>query len=188
MKKLILVLAILLMTVGSAFCAKFEETKIAAEQGDAEAQFSLSERYYFGNGVRKDHQQSVYWLQKAAEQGYVMAQSYLAVRYNTGEGVDQNYEQAFYWWQQAANQGYALSQSCLADCYYHGLGVPVDYVQSYMWCQISFTLGEEFVKSATTETLRRLKSKITEDQIAQGQKLADEWLEEFKAKQQPQPE
>src|ERR1035441_10325661 len=41
----------------------------AAEQGDAQKQFELANRYYMGNGVAKDHAEAMKWYCKAAEQG-----------------------------------------------------------------------------------------------------------------------
>ena len=45
----------------------------AAEQGDAEAQFSLGSCYDEGEGVRVDKSLAVKWCRKAAEQGLAVA-------------------------------------------------------------------------------------------------------------------
>ena len=37
-----------------------------AEQGDVFAQRTLGERYYFGKGVKQDHQQAFNWYLQAA--------------------------------------------------------------------------------------------------------------------------
>lgn len=54
-----------------------KELKVLAEQGDAEAQFKLGNRYKQGKGVGKNFRQAVEWLTKAAEQGHSGAQNNL---------------------------------------------------------------------------------------------------------------
>ena len=49
----------------------------AAEQGNAEAQFSLASMYEEGRGVVKDSTLAVQWYRKAAEQGDTTAQKSL---------------------------------------------------------------------------------------------------------------
>ena len=42
----------------------------AAEQGNADAQYSLGVCYFFGHGVTKDEAEAVKWLRKAAGLGH----------------------------------------------------------------------------------------------------------------------
>jgi len=74
----------------------------AAEQGDAEAQYSLGQMFLTGNGAAQDAGQAAYWLRKAAEQGVVIAQYKLGEMYMAGNGVPQSIEQATYWFRKAA--------------------------------------------------------------------------------------
>jgi TPR repeat protein len=66
------------------------ELRARAEQGDADAQFSLGVRYANGRGVAEDEAEAVRWYRLAAEQGYVDAQFNLGVRYSIGEGVPED--------------------------------------------------------------------------------------------------
>ena len=161
MKKLILVLAILLMAAGSGFCeepalekSNIEELKALAHLGDSEAQFNLGLCYYNGDKV----------LQGVATI------------------CELSHEQAFYWWQKSAKQGNAMAQYFLSDLYYKGEGVSVDYVQAYKWCHLSNRL-EVAIGSLAAHLLQQIGSKMTEDQIAEAQALADAWLKEHQAKQ-----
>ena len=63
----------------------------AAEQGQAEAQFTLGLFYYCGNGVKQDYTEAVKWYRKAAEQGDADAQCNLGYCYDCGHGVKQDY-------------------------------------------------------------------------------------------------
>ena len=61
--------------------------RLAAEQGHANAQFSLGVMYDNGKGVPQDYKEAVKWLRLAASQGYANAQFGLGVMYDNGQGV-----------------------------------------------------------------------------------------------------
>ena len=105
----------------------------AAEQGFAEAQFNLGNRYAKGEGVPEDDVQAAYWWRKAAEQGVAAAQFNLGNRYAKGEGVPEDDVQAAYWWRKAAEQGVAAAQFNLGYRYAKGEGVPEDDRQAVFW-------------------------------------------------------
>lgn len=69
----------------------------AANQGDAEAQFSLGNMYAEGQGVPQDEYQAASWFRKAAEQGFKPAQVNLGVMYAQGQGVAQNMVESHKW-------------------------------------------------------------------------------------------
>ncbi|OPZ72049.1 MAG: putative beta-lactamase HcpC precursor [Firmicutes bacterium ADurb.Bin456] len=58
-----------------------EQLRLAAEQGDAQAQNDLGAAYYDGTGVDQDIAEAVKWLRSAAEQEIPSAQSLLAWSY-----------------------------------------------------------------------------------------------------------
>ncbi|MCP4384819.1 MAG: sel1 repeat family protein [Hyphomicrobiales bacterium] len=53
--------------------------RLAANQGDAEAQFNLVVTYNFGRGVPQDDAEAVKWFRLAVEQGYANAQHNLGL-------------------------------------------------------------------------------------------------------------
>lgn len=55
------------------FGANISELKNKAEQGNAEAQYSLGVCYRCGDGVEKNLEEAIKWYRKAAEQGYAKA-------------------------------------------------------------------------------------------------------------------
>ena len=65
--------------------------RLAAEQGDASAQYNLALMYDNGEGVPQDYAEAVKWYRLAAEQGIAAAQVNLGVMYANGEGVPQDY-------------------------------------------------------------------------------------------------
>ena len=100
-----------------------ERYRKAAEQGYADAQFSLGICYAEGDGVAQDKAEAVKWYRKAAEQGYARAQFNLGVSYESGDGVAQDKAEGVKWYRKAAEQGYARAQFSLALCYEGGDGV-----------------------------------------------------------------
>ena len=106
MRKLLAVLALCLWT-SVAWADAFEDAfaaynRLAAEQGDATAQFNLALMYEIGKGVPQDYAQALKWYRKAAEQGNAKAQNNLALMYAKGQGVPQDYVQAHKWFNLAA--------------------------------------------------------------------------------------
>jgi TPR repeat protein len=118
---------------GVAVPGKFQEYKANAEQGDAEAQFSLGFCYDDGRGVAKYYAKAVKWYRKAAEQNFAPAQFNLGYCYANGQGVVKDKEEAVEWYRKAAEQNYTPAQSNLGWCYDNGQGVAKDYVEAVKW-------------------------------------------------------
>jgi TPR repeat protein len=71
--------------------------RLAANQGDANAQHNLGNAYESGHGVPQNHAEAVAWFRKAAGQGHPMAQANLGVMYEHGSGVTQDLILAYMW-------------------------------------------------------------------------------------------
>lgn len=81
-----------------------------ADQGDAEAQFSLAVRYETGRGVDQDMESAVDWYTKAANGGHAQAQYRLGQLYEAGQEVSKNAVEANAWYAAAASNGHQLAQ------------------------------------------------------------------------------
>ena len=104
--------------------------RVAAEEGDADAQFNLGLRYELGQEVPQDYAQAAGWYHKAAVQGCADAQHNLGLLYCKGRGVSQDYLQGGSWYRKAADQGCAEAQFKLGLLYYFGRGFSRDYTES----------------------------------------------------------
>ncbi len=89
----------------------------------------------------------------------------------------------------AAERGHHIAQYNLGMMYTTGIGVRENHVQAYKWLVLA-SVGTpdaknlDRVKWKITKRLRkRLQRNMTEEQLAEGERLASEWLEQFKAKQ-----
>lgn len=142
-----------------------------AIQGDRIAQHHLGWLYLLGHGVPQDDKEALHWFQKAAEQGDTDAQTNLGGLYLLGDRVPQNTTAALAWFHAAAAEGNVAAQIKLGIMYEDGHGVPQDPIQAYMWFALAATNGDVLAK-AFQEALGR---EMTAVQIAEGQRLAQEW-------------
>ena len=159
----------------------FEETKRLAESGDVDAQNALGRRYDEGRGVTENDTEAVKWFRKAAEQGNAAAQAGLGLAYELGEGVPQNDAEAVKWYQKSAEQGNAKAQLFLGGMYAEGGGIPRDLTLAYKWLNLA-RLGGGDVAETSQVGLDLVTPQMTQEQIAEAQKLASEWWEQHQRK------
>jgi TPR repeat protein len=119
----------------------FEETRMAAEKGDVQAQIKLAEMYAQGRGVDQSFQQALTWDRKAADKGSDDARVAVGAFYSEGWGVPKDYTQALGWFRKAADHGNASAQFIVGNCYRRGLGVKQDDKQALAWYRKSADQG-----------------------------------------------
>ena len=77
--------------------------RMAAELGNADAQFNMGAVYYEGlGGEAQDYGEAFSWWLKSAGQGNADAQFALGCLYRDGQGTEQDYGEAVEWWKKAA--------------------------------------------------------------------------------------
>ncbi|MDR1678270.1 MAG: sel1 repeat family protein [Prevotellaceae bacterium] len=112
----------------------FNDWKIEAEAGSAEAQYKLGAFYVSGvQGVPIDNVEAVKWLRKSADQNYAGAQYLLGLCYEEGTGVNLDYTQAVYWLEKAAEQNHAKAAYSLGLMYNNGEGIIQSYTEAIKW-------------------------------------------------------
>ena len=159
--------------------------KIKAEQGDADAEFSLGGCYYEGIGVTQDKAEAVRWYEKAAEHGIVEAQFMVGLNYWLGMDVKMDEAKGAKWFQKAAEEGEPGAIFYLGGAYYLGKGVKQDYVQSYKWILVFKESGHGLIPKDMSDAeykIKELESKLTKEQIAEGKRLAKEKIAELRKK------
>jgi hypothetical protein len=90
---------------------KFQDTLLAAEQGDLVAQCRLGYIYLYGNGVDQDYHESLIWFQRAADHGLSEAQLKLGALHAIGKGVYEDSVEAYKWFQLAGMSGEDVTES-----------------------------------------------------------------------------
>jgi hypothetical protein len=83
----------------------FNEVKLTAIDGDADAQFQLAGLYARGDVVEQNLAEAVKWYRKAAEQGHDSAQYKLGLAYQKGKGVPKSETEAYIWLNISAENG-----------------------------------------------------------------------------------
>jgi TPR repeat protein len=119
----------------------------------------------------KADQKPIEEVKAKAEAGDAESEVELGLRYDEGKGVAKNPVEAVKWFRKAAEQNFAAAQYNLRVCYYKGEGVAKDQVEAYKWLLLAARQGDEDAKYDTTI----LESKLTPEQIAEGQKRAREF-------------
>ena len=114
----------------------------AAEKGILGAMTNLALCYWGGNGVRKNVEKCVEWLEKAAKQGNPTALFKLGVHYDLGEYYPINPAKAAFYYEQAANCNHPIAQRNLAYSYLNGEGVEKNLEKATHWYKKAASFGE----------------------------------------------
>ena len=142
MKRLIFILGCLLFctgalhadskTSGIAIQKVYEDYPLEkilslAKQGDANAQYDLSERYRYGiGGLQKNQPETIKWVKLAAAQHNSGAQNSLGYYYGGGIGVQKSRKKALSYFKLAADQGHRIGIYNVGLYYMMGRGVKVN--------------------------------------------------------------
>jgi TPR repeat protein len=118
-----------------------------AEQGDAQAQFVLGERYEQGLGAEQDDRAAEHWFSLAAAQGHAGAQAGLGALYALDlQDVPVDYTAALRWSRQAAQQQDVRGLYNLGVIYRDGLGVLQDNRQAIHWFTLAAEQGDSWAQ------------------------------------------
>ena len=161
-----------------------KQVRLAAQQGDTDAQVELAVMYHSGEGVPKDYAEAARWFRKAADQGVAQAQSNLGFMYQNGEGVSRDSSQAVEWWRKAAEQGHTGSQYNLGVAYHYGEGVEGNDVEAYKWVDIAWTRSSGTSQKKYGVLREVLAKKMTDSQLAEAKDRVRQWVEAFDSKKQ----
>lgn len=97
--------------------------RLAADQGDPNAQNNLGAMYHNGMGAPIDIAEAAKWYRPAAEQGLAIAQYNVGLLCLWGTGIPQDELQAADWLHKAASQGHIEACCDLGTMYRFGRGV-----------------------------------------------------------------
>ncbi len=112
-----------------------------AEEGNAEAQFSVANMYLGGAGVSQNYEEASRWLILSGSQGFVRSQVLLSDAYFGGFGVSQNYGEALRWARLAADQNNPEGQNRVGKFYALGIEVQKNGLEAYRWFRLAADQG-----------------------------------------------
>ncbi|KAJ3094326.1 hypothetical protein HDU97_008243 [Phlyctochytrium planicorne] len=115
--------------------------RMSANQGYVDAQYSLGNRYFYGEGAEQNFKEAVKWYTKAGNVGMPAAQNNLGFCYKNGHGVKKNLKEAFAWYSRSAEKDNWMAQfnlltfayNSLGICYLNGEGVAQDHKKAVKW-------------------------------------------------------
>ena len=180
----------------------------AANSGSAEAAYNLGFLYENGMGVEKSEQAAFRWFLKGAKSGHPIAQFRMALRIlpeidakdssgrdwlvksaenglsdaqqllgrlllHGSSGFKKDESRSAIWFERAAEQGDPKAAELLGTMFAAGVGVPEDYVLAFKWLNLAKAKGVN-----TGDVLSALKQRMTQDQVAEGQRLSREFSSE----------
>jgi len=119
----------------------FKSLKLAADQGNAEAQYNLAVLYCAGKSVAKNFIEMERYFRLAADQGDAEAQFILGLLYEDGEYVAANSAEAFRYYNLAADQGHIKAQFRTGEMYAHGWGVKADVAEASRYYKLAADQG-----------------------------------------------
>jgi TPR repeat protein len=169
--------------------------RLAADQGLVAAQNNLADVYVLGLGVPENLAEAFKWYHIAADQSSPYAENVIGVAYEHGLFVAQDHAEAFRWYRRAANKIYDRPgdtwihspQYNIGAMYASGRGTAQDYVRALMWFTLAVAFGDTKpptplgVKLVDTSTYTALEQRdklvavMTSAQIAEAERLANEW-------------
>ena len=151
--------------------------KLAASEGSPEAEYDLGVMTENGLGVKRDDVEASILYLKAAGGGFPPAEYRMGAAYESGAGVVRNDADAAVWYERAARHGVVAAQSALGRLFARGGGVTADPALAYAWFRLAERGGD---REAASERAR-LMTKLSLQQLASAQKMADALVTELDA-------
>ena len=147
----------------------------AVDAGSVMAITNIAKLYYFGLGVQRSYPEAAKQFQLATIRGSASAMNSLGLMYDTGLGVEQNQSAAATLIKEAARLGYGPAMANLGSMYDEGKGVETDHMQAYAWIRAALKVGVPTdARDAIVYRLGAMSARLTPDELAQAEKLADQ--------------
>jgi uncharacterized protein len=161
-----------------------DDCRVKGEQGDTTAYYELGSRYERGKGVLQNYQKAFKWYRKTALFSKVpdpISTFQVGRMFISGRGVSQDLQTGFEWVKASADVGYLDAQLLLGLMYGSGKGTLQNYVMSHMYFNLASisSIGTEERRKQATEMRDAITKQMTPSQIAEAQKIAENWEVNF---------
>ena len=128
------------------------------------------------DGIEADKSKAFGYYLKAAKLGYAGSQNNLAWAYYKGDGVSKNLYEAIYWATKATERGDYFSYGSLGAIRLETDVFVRDDIQTYMWLKLGTDLMPKGnSRDGDLRSLEKVKQRMTEEEIKQGDILAQQW-------------
>jgi len=126
---------------------------------------------------RGDYVRAAQELSPLAQRGNARALGLLGFLYEHGFGEPQDYDAAADFYARGAVQGDPFAQAMLGLMYDKGHGVPLDVIFAYKWLNLAAARSQDHERETFARLRDAVASKMSKDEIAEGQRLALNWTE-----------
>jgi TPR repeat protein len=126
---------------------------------------------------RGDYIRAARELSPLAQSGNARALGLLGFLYEHGFGEPQDYDAAADFYARGAVQGDPFAQAMLGLMYDKGHGVPLDFILAYKWLNLAAARAQGHEQETFARFRDAVASKMSKDEIAEGQRLALNWTE-----------
>lgn len=139
-----------------------------AKAGDANSQFELAQRYWTGDGVRKNRSISLRWYREAARQGKPEHQLSFGAVLCSAPGKYGDLQEGLAWVHRAASQGLSSAQYFLASELASGESVTKNSPEAFKWYELAAAKGHP--EAQYNLGIMLLEGEGTAKNIAEGQR------------------
>jgi TPR repeat protein len=149
---------------------RLETTQTRADEGVAEAQFSLGFNFANTGRMVPDYAQAARWYLLAANQNHAMAQFNLGIMFAEGQGVPRDDAQSEKWMRRAAQQGDAGAQHNMGSRHRRAsFKAPLaDELESNLVAYKWFSLAAAQDYRGSDMAFESVALGLTPDQVAEG--------------------
>ena len=148
---------------------------LAADLGNSKAQHHVAAAFDSGDsGLEANSDLAVKYYELAAKQGVRKVNARLAWFYLGGKGFPKNYSRAAELLEECAEENDSYCQANLGLLNFRGAFEKADNLKGYKWLLIAQQNGFNGVSA----TIDKLKPKLPEQVVAEGEELAKAWLRE----------
>ncbi len=135
---------------------------LAANAGDADAQYELSLEVYYNTGLNGDYFEAFRWATASAEQGHIEASALLGRFYYEGHGVKKDLVESLHCTNNAAKHGQPMALFNLAYFFGEGVGVAKCYPMALVLLELALEGGA----LDPLKNYKWLKKKMTKSELA----------------------
>ncbi len=148
---------------------------IAAEQGDAKAQYQLGMSYLNGLNTKKDIEKAAQWFAMAASQGDDRAQVRLGYLTEFGRGVQLDINRSTQLYKMSSEQGNTEAHARYARALELGQGVQKDPIKAFALYRLANRAGEQLGEKG----VERMNKILTSEQKSRARDLENKIRKEM---------
>ncbi len=115
--------------------------RLAAEQGDADAQYAVGDGYQYGKGVTQDHKEAMKWYKLVIENKYTNSSTLSSLSWNLY--VMNEYKHSLKVNKKAIELGNKLAINNMGEYYEHGVMVKRNFQKAFDYYAKAASYGEE---------------------------------------------